>query len=94
MMNAAGEVTATFDKVFLMLFGEYIPFYDQIPWFTKLFPEASNFSRGKEPASFPLDLGTRGSWKLGPLVCYEDILPGFVRRVARLDPNAFINITN
>jgi apolipoprotein N-acyltransferase len=94
MMNAAGEVTATFDKVFLMLFGEYIPFYDQIPWFTKLFPEASNFSRGKEPASFPLELGARGSWKLGPLVCYEDILPGFVRRVARLDPNAFINITN
>jgi apolipoprotein N-acyltransferase len=94
MMNAAGEVTATFDKVFLMLFGEYIPFYDQIPWFTKLFAEASNFNRGKDPASFPLDLGPRGSWKLGPLVCYEDILPGFARRVARLGPNAFINITN
>ena len=59
MMNAAGEVTGTFDKVFLMLFGEYIPFYDAIPWFTKLFPEASNFSRGSEPASFPLDAGGR-----------------------------------
>src|SRR4029079_11212684 len=97
MMNGAGDVAGTYDKVFLMLFGEYIPFYDQIPWFTKLFPEASNFSRGQEPASFPLfiDSGAgRGSWKLGPLVCYEDILPGFVRRVARLDPNAFINITN
>ena len=32
--------------------------------------------------------------KLGPLICYEDILPGFVRRVAKLGPNAFINITN
>jgi apolipoprotein N-acyltransferase len=94
MMDAAGEVTGHFDKVFLMLFGEYIPFYDQIPWFTKLFPEASNFSRGKDPASFPLTIAGRGSWKLGPLICYEDILPGFARRVARLDPNAFINITN
>jgi apolipoprotein N-acyltransferase len=93
MLNAAGEVTGTFDKVFLMLFGEYIPFYDAIPWFTKLFPEASNFNRGSEPAVFPLQVGGR-DWRLGPLICYEDILPGFARRVARLQPNAFINITN
>ena len=93
MMNAAGDVTATYDKVFLMLFGEYIPFYDAIPWFTKLFPEASNFSRGDTPASFPLQV--RGQdYRLGPLICYEDILPGFARGVARLDPNAFINVTN
>src|SRR5262245_7341898 len=80
MMNAAGEVTATYDKVFLMLFGEYIPFYDSIPWFTKLFPEASNFNRGSEPAVFPLQVGGRDH-RLGPLICYEDILPGFARRV-------------
>jgi len=93
MMNAAGDVTGSYDKVFLMLFGEYIPFYDAIPWFTKVFPEASNFSRGSEPASFPLQAGDH-DYRLGPLICYEDILPGFARRVANLDPNAFINITN
>jgi len=93
MMNGAGDITGTYDKVFLMLFGEYIPFYDAIPWFTDLFPEASNFARGSEPASFPLDVGGR-SYRLGPLICYEDILPSFARRVATLDPNAFINITN
>lgn len=93
MMNAAGDATGKYDKVFLMLFGEYIPFYDSIPWFTKVFPEASNFSRGSEPASFPLQVGGR-DYRLGPLICYEDILPGFAREVARLDPNAFINITN
>jgi apolipoprotein N-acyltransferase len=93
MMNAAGDVTGSYDKVFLMLFGEYIPFYDAIPWFTKLFPEASNFSRGSDPASFSLQL--RGQeFRLGPLICYEDILPGFARRVAKLQPNAFVNITN
>ena len=93
MMNAAGEVTGTYDKVFLMLFGEYIPFYDAIPWFTKVFPEASNFSRGREPASFPLQVAGR-DYRLGPLICYEDILPSFGRRVAKLEPNAFVNITN
>ncbi|HVZ86279.1 MAG TPA: apolipoprotein N-acyltransferase [Polyangia bacterium] len=93
MMNADGDVTATYDKVFLMMFGEYIPFYDQIPWFTDLFPEASNFSRGSQPGSFPLHLPI-GDFKLGPLICYEDILPSFARRVAQLQPNAFVNITN
>ncbi len=93
MMNAAGDITGKFDKVFLMLFGEYIPLYDSIPWFTEIFPEASNFSRGAEPASFPLRT-PGGEFKLGPLICYEDILPGWTRRVARLNPNAFVNITN
>ena len=93
MMDAAGNATGSYDKVFLMMFGEYIPFYDRIPWFTKVFPEASNFSRGSEPASFPLRTAA-GDFKLGPLICYEDILPGFARRVAKLGPNAFVNITN
>jgi apolipoprotein N-acyltransferase len=93
MMDAAGSVTGKYDKVFLMVFGEYIPFYDSIPWFTELVPEASNFSRGSEPASFPLRVAGR-DFKLGPLICYEDILPGFSRRVAKLAPNAFVNITN
>jgi apolipoprotein N-acyltransferase len=93
MMDEAGGITAKYDKVFLMIFGEYIPYYDSIPWFTKVFPEASNFSRGREPASFPLRAGGH-DYKLGPLICYEDILPSFSRRVAALAPNAFVNITN
>jgi apolipoprotein N-acyltransferase len=93
MMNADGDATGSYDKVFLMMFGEYVPFYDQIPWFTEIFPEASNFSRGSQPASFPLRTAA-GDFKLGPLICYEDILPSFARRVAKLGPNAFVNITN
>src|SRR5258708_22928615 len=76
-----------------MWVGEYIPFYGQIPWFTKLFPEASNFSRGSEPASFPLTVGGR-PYRIGPLICYEDIIPGFTRRVVGLQPNLLVNITN
>ena len=93
MMDVDGRVTGAYDKVFLMLFGEYIPFYDSVPWFTELFPEASNFSRGSEPGSFPLTINGR-DYKLGPLICYEDILPTFTRRVAKLSPNALVNITN
>jgi apolipoprotein N-acyltransferase len=93
ILDGAGNFAGSYDKVFLMMFGEYIPFYDQIPWFTKLFPEASNFSRGSDPAVFPLEVGGR-RYALAPLICYEDILPGFARRAAKLGPNAFINMTN
>jgi apolipoprotein N-acyltransferase len=93
MMDAAGRITGTFDKVFLLVFGEYIPFYDYIPWFTEVFPDASNFNRGKDPAVFPFRLGGR-DFRLGPLICYEDILPDFTRRAAALRPNLLVNITN
>jgi apolipoprotein N-acyltransferase len=93
MMDAAGRITGKYDKVFLMMFGEYIPFYESIPWFTDLFPEASNTNRGEDPAVFPLELGGR-TFRLGPLICYEDILPGFARRLAALRPQLFVNITN
>lgn len=93
MLNKDGRVVGLFDKVYLLLFGEYIPFYDHIPWFTKLFPEASNFSRGEQPTVFPFEHRGR-TYRLGPLICYEDILPAFTRSVARLDPNLLVNITN
>jgi apolipoprotein N-acyltransferase len=93
MLDRDGAITGSYDKVFLMMFGEYIPFYDTFPWFTDLFPEASNFSRGSEPGSFPLRVRGR-DYLLGPLICYEDILPAFTRRVAKLSPNALVNITN
>src|SRR5262249_37696013 len=74
-------------------FGEYIPFYNLVPWFTEVFPEASNSNRGNDPTIFPLNVGGR-RFQLSPLICYEDILPGFARRASKLAPNAFINITN
>ena len=93
MMDGEGRITGKYDKVFLMMFGEYIPFYESVPWFTDLFPEASNTNRGEDPAVFPLQHDGQ-SFRLGPLICYEDILPGFGRRLASLRPNLFVNITN
>jgi apolipoprotein N-acyltransferase len=93
MLDAQGRITGRYDKVFLLLFGEYIPFYDAIPWFTRLVPEASNFNRGEHTAWFPFRFAGR-TYRLGPLICYEDILAGFSRRVAEHHPNLLVNITN
>jgi len=89
MMEPDGRITGRFDKNYLLIFGEYIPFYEHIPSFKKWFPEASNFARGNTVTTFPFK-----SWKIGPLICYEDIIPAFTRRLAELEPNLLINITN
>jgi apolipoprotein N-acyltransferase len=89
MMEPDGRITGRFDKNYLLVFGEYIPFYEHIPSFKKWFPAASNFARGTTVTTFPFK-----GWKLGPLICYEDIIPAFTRRLAELEPNLLVNITN
>jgi apolipoprotein N-acyltransferase len=89
MLEPDGRVVGRFDKNFLLVFGEYIPFYEQLPQFKKWFPAASNFARGKEVTVFPFR-----DYRIGPLICYEDIIPAFGRRLAEHKPNLFVNITN
>jgi len=89
MMEPDGRITGRFDKNYLLIFGEYIPFYKHIPSFKKWFPEASNFNRGDEVSVFSFR-----DWKIGPLICYEDIIPSFGRRLAPLEPDLLVNVTN
>ena len=90
MMDREGNVTGSFDKVFLLIFGEYVPFYAELEsTISKYVPEASNFARGKDPTVFPFE-----QYRLGPMICYEDIIPQFGRRLAKLKPHLFVNVTN
>ena len=89
MFEPDGRIVGKFDKNYLLVFGEYIPFYDKLPQFKKWIPEASNFSRGTTVTTFPF-----GDFRLGPMMCYEDIIPSFGRRVGKLWPHMLVNITN
>ncbi|MCK5800207.1 MAG: apolipoprotein N-acyltransferase [Deltaproteobacteria bacterium] len=89
MMDPDGKILGRFDKNYLLVFGEYIPFYSTFPKFRKWFPAASNFNHGKSVTTFPFH-GKR----IAPLICYEDLLPAFTRRLAKLRPNLLVNITN
>jgi apolipoprotein N-acyltransferase len=95
-----GEFTARFDKIFLLMFGEYIPGLETFHFIKKLMPQAAgNFARGKEVLTFPFrrpsdPLDAPAPWRLGPLICYEDIIPKFGRNLAALHPHMLVNITN
>jgi apolipoprotein N-acyltransferase len=89
LLDGEGRVIGMNDKVFLLAFGETIPFGDTFPIFYEWIPAASRFTSGREPSVIRW-----GEKTLGMLVCYEDILPRFANEVMALEPDILINITN
>ena len=89
LTNADGDVLGTYDKTFLLAFGEYLPGGDLFPFLYKLSPNTSHFNRGTHTR--PLELN---GIRYGVLICYEDILPRFVQKVMTHKPHVLVNITN
>ncbi|MCH9686324.1 MAG: apolipoprotein N-acyltransferase [Deltaproteobacteria bacterium] len=94
LLDGTGEIAGTYDKVYRLAFGEYfpIPFVDPETYLAH-FPNAAHIAKGKGPDVLSVTTDT-GTWRLGPFICYEDILPGFVRTAANEGVHVFVNLTN
>ncbi len=92
LTSSTGDVRGVFDKVELLAFGETLPFSDVFPGIKRWFPRTGGFDRGTSFQHLELE----GGAKLLPMVCYEDLLPRFVRRMwAEAGPaEALVNVTN
>lgn len=84
-----GEVLGRYDKNYLLIFGEYIPFSDWFPFLKNWLPEAGDYRAGDSVEVFDLN-GVR----IGLMICYEDIIPSFTRKLADKNPHILVNITN
>jgi apolipoprotein N-acyltransferase len=89
LLDEHGQMLGAYDKVYLLIFGEYIPLGHTYPVLYEWLPEAGDLTAGETVEVLPF----RG-FRIGIMVCYEDILPVFTRRIAGLDPNILINVTN
>ncbi len=95
MLDPDGNFTGRFDKMYLVMFSEHIPLVETFHWIRKLLPRmAGNFTPGDGAQVFVLHTADGHDYKLGPLICFEDIIPAFGRRLAALHPSLFVNITN
>jgi apolipoprotein N-acyltransferase len=55
---------------------------------------AGRFTAGSGPAAISLRGSDEKIWRLAPVICYEDILQGFLRGVGQLHPNLLVNLTS
>ena len=93
LLDSNGGVAGRYDKVNLVPLGESVPLVDP-DWLTRRIPGIAHLEAGSGPVRFVLE-GEDQTTALGPLICYEDIIPGFVRQVASLPGGVelFVNAT-
>ena len=82
-------VVGSHHKMYLVPFGERLPFTETFPGLQKLEFGQSNFSQGKEFKVFDL----QGS-KFSILICFESIFPRLSRRFVNYGTQFLVNITD
>lgn len=91
LTDSEGRILSRYHKNKLLLFGEYLPFSKYFPAIKKISPASGDFTPGDEFDLFVIE--EKGA-RIGPIICYEDILPPFSRKFAEKGANLIINITN
>jgi apolipoprotein N-acyltransferase len=95
MFSKKGHILQRYDKLHLVMLGEFIPFERYFPGIRRFLPITGNFIPGDEYTIFQLTaLSSQLSAGFGVLVCFEDIFPGIVRRFIRKGALFMVNITN
>jgi apolipoprotein N-acyltransferase len=96
LVGRDGKIVRTYDKQHRVMFGEYIPFANWLPFLYRLTPLTGGIEAGAAPAALWLD----ASHCFSPNICYETAIPHVIRRQVRtLDknnehPDALVNLTN
>lgn len=71
-------LAARYDKLHRVIFGEYIPLVEWLPFLQRLtpFPEGFGVAAGAHPVAFDYK-----GYRFAPIICYEDTVPHLVRNV-------------
>jgi apolipoprotein N-acyltransferase len=90
LTDREGDVVGRFDKQKLVMFSEEMPFGETFPILYEWSPNSGKFVAGKR-----YDPLTAGEHQIATVICYEDIIPGFVNRIVNNgNPDLIANLTN
>jgi len=100
VFNSAAFVTpreglsGRYDKMHRVIFGEYVPLQNELPFLAAMTPVSANFglTKGEKPKTFRLR-----DWNLSPVICFEDTVPHLVRDIHRGSNetiDVLVNLTN
>ena len=89
LVSPAGREMATYDKMQLVPFGEYVP-YAHVLFFVRRIVEAvGDVVPGLVPTVFRLPAA-----RFGVAICYEDVFPAVTRRFVAGGADFLVNVTN
>jgi apolipoprotein N-acyltransferase len=86
-----GDSYAVYRKTRLVMLGEFLPFGDTFPELRKWTGIGIDFTPGPGPVVFTMQ---QPSWKIAPLICFEDTLPEVANKTIPLHPDLFVDISN
>jgi apolipoprotein N-acyltransferase len=95
VLDAAGRMLACYDKMYPVMFGEYVPLADRFPLLYRLTPLRAGLTAGTRPVLVEV-----AGYGLAPTICYETALPTAIRTIVlRLSaggrrPDVIVNLTN
>jgi len=88
VLDGDDQLGDRYDKNYPLWFGEWVPLVDP-DWYLDRFPNASYIHVGEQPAALRV-----AGYRLGPLICYEDLLADFSRDVVDRDVHALVAMNN
>lgn len=97
LLSADGQVEATYHKIHLVPFGEYVPLKNVLFFVEKMVQAIGDFQAGDEYTVMTVPLQgnvAHAGAQLGTLICYEIIFPDLVRRFVDRGANVITTITN
>lgn len=87
----SGLAAQAYAKRELVPFGEYVP--APFGFIKKVVPIGGSFTSGEDPGIIDLPIG-EATWRVGPLVCYEDVFPALARDSVRAGAQLLFVSTN
>ncbi|HUA67291.1 MAG TPA: apolipoprotein N-acyltransferase [Candidatus Saccharimonadales bacterium] len=91
LVTPNGRLAGVYHKRKLVMFGEYIPLVNWLPFIKYLTPITGSFSPGDKPVTFHLSALHVNA---APLICFEDTFPRLARESAKDDVDFLVNLTN